>query len=88
MIGEELRKSAWPPLRRSRDGLSGGPKSKLKLLALATMVSVGGCDNIDAPVAECEWVRPISLVEDDRLTTATMRALLAHNEAVAVFCEK
>ena len=35
-----------------------------------------------------EWVRPIILADDDRLTTATMRALLAHNEAVAVFCEK
>jgi hypothetical protein len=51
------------------------------------MLSVSGCANIDAPVAGCEWVRPIILADDDRLTTLTMRALLAHNEAVAVFCD-
>ena len=85
--GRELRKPDWPPLRRSRD-VSGGSKSKLKLLALAMMLSVSGCPNIDAPVAGCEWVRPIILADDDRLTTATMRALLAHNDAVADFCEK
>jgi hypothetical protein len=85
--GRELRKPDWPPLRRSRDALSGGSRSKLKLLVLATMLSVSGCANIDAPVAGCEWVRPIILMEDDRLTTLTMRALLAHNEAVAVFCD-
>ena len=84
----ELRKPAWPPLRRSRDALSGGSISRLKLLALAMMLFVSGCANIDAPVAGCEWVRPIILADDDRPTTATMRALLAHNEAVAVFCEK
>jgi hypothetical protein len=83
----ELRKTVWPPLRRSRDILSGRPKSKLKLLVLATMFSVGGCANIDAPVAGCERVRPIPLAEGDRVTTETMRALLAHNNAVAVFCD-
>ncbi len=59
---------------------------KLKLLALAMMLSVSGCANIDAPAAGCDWVRPIILTEDDRLTVETMRALLAHNEAVVAFC--
>jgi hypothetical protein len=79
-----------PDYRRSKTpnaALNGGSKSKLKLLVLATMFSVSGCASIDAPAAGCEWVRPIILAEDDRLTTATMRALLAHNEAVAEFCE-
>ena len=84
----DVRKPVWPPLRRSKDALSGGSISRLKLLALATMLSVSVRANIDAPVAGCEWVRPIILAEDNRLTTATMRAVLAHNEAVAVFCEK
>ena len=84
---EELGKPVYRPSRRPRDVLSGGSRSKLKLLALETMMSVSGCANIDAPVvAGCEWVRPIILAEDDRLTTETIRALLAHNEAVAVFC--
>ena len=80
---KEARLSA---LKRPRDVLSGGSRSKLKLLALATMLSVSGCANIDAPVAGCDWVRPIILTEDDRLTVETMRALLAHNEAVVAFC--
>ncbi|MFP6709846.1 MAG: hypothetical protein VCE75_28245, partial [Alphaproteobacteria bacterium] len=54
------------------------------MLVLATMFSVGGCANIDAPAAGCEWVRPIILADDDRLTTATMPALLAHNEPAQI----
>ena len=82
----ELRKPVYRRSRRPRDVPGGGSKSRLKLLALAKMFSVSGCAGINAPVAGCEWVRPIILAEDDRLTTATMRALLAHNEAVADFC--
>ena len=36
---------------------------------------------INAPADGCGWVKPISVAEEDRLTTATKRALLAHNEA-------
>ena len=46
-----------------------------------------GCAAIDAPVAGCEWIRPIILDEDDSLTTGTKRALLAHNEAWTEFCK-
>ncbi len=44
-----------------------------------------GCASLDAPVAGCEWIRPIILAEDDRLTTGTKRVLLAYNEAWAEF---
>ena len=92
MIGDyallDVRKPVYRRSKTLNDALSGGSISRLKLLVLATMLSVSGCANIDAPVAGCEWVRPIILADDDRLTAATMRALLAHNEAVAVFCKK
>jgi len=48
---------------------------------------IAGCANISAPAGGCEWVQPISLAEADRLTTATKRALLAHNEAWTEFCK-
>jgi len=47
---------------------------------------IAACANINAPVAGCEWVRPTIVAEGDRLTTATKRALLAYNDASAVFC--
>jgi hypothetical protein len=46
-----------------------------------------GCANINAPADGCEWVKPISVAEADRLTTATKRALLGHNEAWTEFCK-
>jgi hypothetical protein len=46
-----------------------------------------GCATIDAPVAGCEWIRPIILDEDDSLTTGTKRVVLAHNEAWSEFCK-
>ena len=42
--------------------------------------------NINAPAAGCEWVRPIIVAEADKLTTATTRVLLAHNEMYEEFC--
>tara|TARA_B100000745_G_C20079487_1_gene368766 strand:- start:684 stop:851 length:168 start_codon:yes stop_codon:yes gene_type:complete len=51
-----------------------------------TMNLISACANINAPVAGCEWVRPIIVEEADRLTTATKRALLAHNELYEEFC--
>ncbi|MFP6707757.1 MAG: hypothetical protein VCE75_17340 [Alphaproteobacteria bacterium] len=52
-----------------------------------TMNLIAGCANINAPAGGCEWVKPISLAEADRLTTGTKRALLAHNEAWTEFCK-
>ena len=34
----------------------------------------------------CGWVKPISVAEEDRLTTTTKRTLLAHNELYEEFC--
>ena len=45
------------------------------------MSLTAACASIDAPPDGCGWVKPISVAEEDRLTTATKRALLAHNEA-------
>ena len=35
-----------------------------------TMTLIAGCANINAPADECGWVKPISVAEADRLTTA------------------
>ena len=51
-----------------------------------TMSLTAACACIDAPADGCEWIRPISVAEEDRLTTATKRALLAHNELYEEFC--
>ena len=51
------------------------------------MSLTAGYASIDAPAGGCEWVRPIILAEEDRLTTATKRALLAYNEAWTEFCK-
>jgi len=50
------------------------------------MNSTAGCVSTGAPAAGCEWVRPIITSDGDVLTTATKRALLAHNEAWQEFC--
>jgi len=42
---------------------------------------ISACTNISAPGGGCDWAKPIILAEKDKLTTATKRALLAHNEA-------
>jgi hypothetical protein len=52
------------------------------------MTLIAGCANFNAPAGGCEWVKPISLAEADRLTTATKRALLAYNEAWTEFCKQ
>ena len=51
-----------------------------------TINLISACANISAPVAGCEWIRPIIVEEADRLTTATKCALLAHNELYEEFC--
>ena len=91
MIGDyallDVRKPDYRRSKTPRGVLGGGSISRLKLLALATMLSVSGCSNIEAPDAGCEWIRPIILAEDDRLTIPTVMSILAHNEAAAEFCQ-
>ena len=50
------------------------------------MSLTAACASIDAPVAGCEWIRPIILAEDDVLTRETKLALLRHNETWSEFC--
>ncbi len=50
------------------------------------MSLIAACASIDAPVAGCEWIRPIIFAEDDVLTRATKLALLRHNETWSEFC--
>ncbi len=68
---------AWLPSRPDRFEPNGWRKS-LAIWILLTMTSLtAGCAAIDAPVAGCEWIRPIILDEDDSLTTGTKRVVLA-----------
>ena len=64
---------------------NGWRKSILIWTLLVTMNWIAACDSINAPVAGCEWVRPIIVEEADRLTTEAKRALLAHNELYEEF---
>ena len=55
-------------------------------MALMTTSLIAGCASLEAPAGGCEWARAIITSDGDRLTTATKRALLAHNEAWQEFC--
>ena len=78
---------AWPPSKPDRLGPNVWPKSLSIWALLVTMTLIVGCANINASADGCEWVKPIRVAEADRLTTATKRALLAHNEAWTEFCK-
>ena len=52
-----------------------------------TMNLIAGCADINAPVDGCGRVKPISVAEENRLTTETKRTLLVHNEAWTEFCK-
>ena len=84
--GLGLGKHAWLPLKLDRPRLNGWPKSLPIWTLLMTMNLIAACGSITSPVAGCEWIRPISVAEEDKLTTATKRALLAHNDAWSEFC--
>ncbi len=78
---------AWLPPKPDRFEPNGWRRS-LHIWIVSMMLRLtAGCATIDAPVAGCEWIRPIILDEDDSLTTGTKRALLAHNEAWTEFCK-
>ena len=66
---------------------NGWPRSLPTWILLTMMSLISACASISAPAGGCEWVKPIIVAEDDRLTTATKRALLAHNEAWSEFCK-
>jgi len=78
---------AWLPSKPGRLEPNGWLKSLPIWTLLVTMNLIVGCANINAPADGCGWVKPISVAEEDRLTTATKRALLAHNEAWSEFCK-
>ena len=86
-VGQGLKKLAWPPSRRHSLSPNGWRKSLLIWTLLMTMNLISACANINAPAGGCEWVQLIIVAEEDRLTTATKRALLAHNEAWSEFCK-
>ena len=41
---------------------------------------ISTCTNINAPPDSCGWVKPSIVAEEDKLMTATTRALLAYYE--------
>ena len=86
-VGQGPRKHAWPLLRRDRLGPNGWRKLLPIWTLLVTMNLIAACGSINAPPDGCGWVKPIVVEEADRLTTATKRALLAHNEAWTEFCK-
>ena len=79
-VGQGPRKPAWLPSKPDRLEPNGWLKSLPIWTLLVTMTLIAGCANINAPA-------DISVAEADRLTTATKRALLAHNEAWSEFCK-
>ena len=85
-VGPGLGKPVWPPSKLDRLGPNGWRKSLPIWTLLMTMNLISACTNINAPADGCEWIRPIIVAEADKLTTATKRALLAHNELYEEFC--
>ena len=81
------RKLVCLPSKPGRLEPNGWLKSRPIWTLLVTMTLIAGCANINAPADGCGWVKPISVAEEDRLTTATKRALLAHNEAWTEYCK-
>ena len=86
-VGQGPRKLDYRHSKPDRLEPNGWRKSLPIWTLLVTMTLIAGCATIDAPVAGCEWIRPIILDEDDRLTTGTKRVVLAHNEAWSEFCK-
>jgi len=70
-----------------RLGPNGWQKSLPIWTLLVTMNLIAGCANINAPADGCGWVKPISVAQADRRTTATKRALLAQNKTWSGFCK-
>lgn len=60
------------------------------LLALlnASCATTGRGTEIEVIDTACEWVRPITISKDDRLTDGTARLILAHNRAWVSACRK
>ena len=56
------------------------------LKKISTINTLAGVTKITG-LSGCGWIKPITVAEEDRLTTATKRALLAHNEAWSEFCK-
>ena len=81
------RPHGWLALKTRTTAPSAWLRSRMVLIVLAMTSLIAACASLDAPGAGCEWIRPIILDEDDRLTTETKRALLAHNEAWSEFCK-
>ena len=79
------RKPTWLPLKLDRLGPSGWRKTLPIWILLVTMNWIAACDSINAPVAGCEWIRPITVAEADRQTTETKQALPAQNLLVDEF---
>ena len=84
-VGQGPRKPAYRHSKTDRLEPNGWLKSLPIWTLLVTMSLIAGCANINAPADGSEWVRPIILPEEDRLTTATKRTLLVHNEAWTEF---
>ena len=83
--GQGLRKLDCPPSKRNGNAPNGSRKLRPIWILLMTTSLISACANINAPADSCGWVKPIVVAEEDRLTTATKRALLAHNEGWTEF---
>ena len=80
--------SVYRHLKRNGNAPNGSRKARPIRILLMTTSLISACGSINAPPDGCGWVKPIIVAEEDRLTTATKRALLAHNELCEEFCKK
>ena len=84
-VGQGPRKLAYRHSKPNRFGPSGWRKSLPIWILLMTTSLISACAKINAPPDGCGWVKLIIVAEEDRLTTATKQALLAHNKAWTEF---
>ena len=83
--GQGPRKLDCLPSKRNGNAPNGSRKLRPIWILLMTMSLISACAKINATPDGCGRAKTIIVAEEDRLTTATKQALLAHNEAWTKF---
>ena len=61
-------------------------KLKPALAALLTIMFISSCVSVGASKNNCSWIKPIFIEDKDKLTSATARTILLHNETWDKLC--
>lgn len=59
-------------------------KTTLAVCLVAALIGLCGCSG--APVADCQWAKPIYIDPQDQFTDTTAREILEHNQTGLKMC--